>query len=234
MNHAVRMVALVVAGAALVAGCNTDDTATSAPTSQRTTGIPKPQAPVESRAPDVPRLPVETQAPAVPRPPTQPNPPATVTTVTSPSSTDGIGSSDRCIDPASAGVQSALAGLGGGVAQRPSAPGWWAEDASADRPGSCGQLLWVRAKGGPSGSSVVHVLFFHDGKYLGTATSQSYSYTYVAGSNDNSVTVEYRWLAGDESAAAPQGGPVSITYTWTGSGVAMSEPLPTQVTRPGR
>ncbi|WP_169811126.1 LppP/LprE family lipoprotein [Nocardia amamiensis] len=225
MNHAVRMGALVVAAAALVAGCNSIDDTAPAPTPQRATGPTEPLGPGASQAPDVPGLPAITQAPTVTRPPAEPNPPAPVTTVTAPSSTEGIGSSDRCIDPTSAGVQSALAGLGNG---------WVAEHASADRPGSCEQLLWVRAAGGISAGAPIHVLFFHDGKYLGTATSEPYAFTHVAGSNGNSVTVEYKWLVADEPFAAPQGGPVSITYTWTGSRVTMSEPLPTEVTQPYR
>ncbi|WP_330230076.1 LppP/LprE family lipoprotein [Nocardia sp. NBC_00508] len=224
MNHAVRMGALVVAAAALVAGCNSiDDTATPAPTSQGATRPTESQVPGASRAPDVPGT--VTQAPTVTQPPAQPDPPAPVTTVTAPSSAEGIGSAGRCIDPTSAGVQSALAGLG---------DGWVAEHASADRPGSCGQLLWVSAAGGMSAGAPIHVLFFHDGKYLGTATSEPYAFTYVAGSNGNSVTVEYKWLVADEPFAAPQGGPVAITYTWTGSRVTMSEPLPTEVTQPHR
>ncbi|WP_431969343.1 LppP/LprE family lipoprotein [Nocardia sp. bgisy134] len=156
--------------------------------------------------------------------PTAPQPsPSTPGTVTAPD--NGIGGPGRCVDPASPGVRSALAGLG---------EGWVADRASTDQPGSCGQLLWVRAVGGVSAGAPIHVLFFHDGKYLGTATFEPYAFTHVAGSNGDSVTVQYKWLVADEPFAAPQGGPVSITYTWTGSGVAMSEPLPEEVTHPHR
>ncbi|MGW5315003.1 LppP/LprE family lipoprotein [Nocardia thailandica] len=138
---------------------------------------------------------------------------------------DDIGGPGRCIDPASAGVRRALAGLGGG---------WVASGASTDAPGECGQLLWVRAVGGNSAAAPIHLLFFHAGAYLGTATWEPYAFTSVSGSNGNSVTAQYKWLAGDEPFAAPQGGPATITYTWTGSSVAMSGPLPKEVTEPHR
>ncbi|MEU2251926.1 LppP/LprE family lipoprotein [Nocardia xishanensis] len=236
MNHMVRLAALVAAAAALTAGCGSDDSTQPTPTSQRTTTVAAPtSAPGGTTAPAGPQqtAPGDAAPPSVVAPGT--NPPPTVThtaprpntttpgTVTAPD--NGISGPGRCIDLASPGVRSAVAGLG---------EGWVAEHASADQPGSCGQLLWVSAAGGASAGAPIHVLFFHDGKYLGTATSEPYAFTYVAGSNGNSVTVQYKWLVADEPFAAPQGGPVSITFTWTGSGVAMSQPLPEEVTHPHR
>ncbi|WP_156094940.1 LppP/LprE family lipoprotein [Nocardia lijiangensis] len=232
MNHMVRMAALIATAAALAAGCSSDDSAQPTPSSQRTTvgaastpgattapAAPGPQTPGEAATP----APGTNPPPAVTEAPQQPGPSTPVVTTLAP--TDDIGGPGRCIDPASAGVRTALAGLG---------EGWAATQASADQPGSCGQLLWVRAVGGNSAGAPIHVMFFHDGKYLGTATSEPYAFTHVAGSNGNSVNVGYRWLVADEPFAAPQGGPVTITYTWTGSGVAMSDPLPKEVTQPHR
>ncbi|WP_410870156.1 LppP/LprE family lipoprotein [Nocardia sp. A7] len=231
MKNAVRMSALIAVAAAVVAGCNdesgsgttistsravaasstADAPGTKAPVASEETSAPQPGATI---APE-PETPPVTQAPTiVPAPGT-----------TSPASGNNISGPGRCIDTSSAGVQNALASLSGS---------WVAGQASANEPGSCGELLWVRAIGGNSAGAPIHVLFFHDGKYLGTGTSEPYAFTQVVGSNLTSATVEYRWLAGDEPFAAPQGGPATITYSWTGSNVVMSGPLPSQVTQPHR
>ncbi|MDO3645730.1 LppP/LprE family lipoprotein [Nocardia mangyaensis] len=236
MKKTVRMGALIAVAAALIVGCGDDSgSATGTSTSRATTSTPVQPAPG-----------TETEAPAAEQPgptagnpgPTAGNPGPTAgnpgPTAGNPGPTAGnpgprpgndISGPDRCIDPASTGVQNALAGFGGG---------WVAVQASPDQPGNCGQLLWVRAVGGNSAGAPIHIMFFHEGTYLGTATSEPYAFTHVAGANGNAVTVEYKWLVGDEPFAAPQGGPATITYTWTGSGVAMSDPLPPEVTQPHR
>ncbi len=235
MKNAVRMSALIAVAAALVAGCTgesgsgTTTSPSSATYSSSTTRAPAPgtQAPgasEEASAPQPggtvepepePETPPVTQAPTV----------APAPGTTAPAAGDNISGPGRCIDTSSAGVQNALASLGGS---------WVAGQASANEPGRCGELLWVRAIGGNSAGAPIHVLFFHDGKYLGTGTSEPYAFTTVVGSNLTSATVEYRWLAGDEPFAAPQGGPATITYSWNGSNVVMSGPLPSQVTQPQR
>ncbi|MFF0530057.1 LppP/LprE family lipoprotein [Nocardia amikacinitolerans] len=227
-----RMAVLLAAAAALAAGCGSDDSAQT-PTSPRTTVPASAPGGTTTSAGPATQAPGDTATPpaATPAPVTTPPPVATepsqqpVPSDTEPVPSDNISGPGRCVDPASAGVRAALAGLG---------EGWVATQASADQPGSCGQLLWVRAVGGNSAGAPIHVMFFHDGRYLGTATSEPYAFTHVAGSNGNSVSVGYRWLVADEPFAAPQGGPVTITYTWTGSGVAMSDPLPKEVTDPQR
>ncbi|MGM7648706.1 LppP/LprE family lipoprotein [Nocardia sp. JW2] len=226
MKNAVRMSALIAVAAGMVAGCTGDDGGTARPTTSvtATSSVPV-EPPVEqtiSPSPGTPSpgRPSAEVPPVIDSPvPSDPEPPV----VTPPA--DDISGPDRCVDPGSSGVRKALAGLG---------DGWAASQASEDRPGSCGQLLWVRAVGGNSAGAPIHILFFHDGKYLGTATSEAYAFTYVAGASGNSVTVNYKWLVGDEPFAAPQGGPAAITYSWTGSGVAMSGPLPSEVTQPHR
>ncbi|WKG08162.1 LppP/LprE family lipoprotein [Nocardia sp. PE-7] len=235
MKNAVRMGALIAVAAALVAGC-TDESGSGATTStsrataaSSTTRAPAPgtqapgaTAPEETAAPrpgattePEPETPPVTQAPTlIPAPDT-----------TSPAPADDISGPGRCLDPASTGVQNALASLEGS---------WVAGQASTDQPGSCGQLLYVRAIGGNSAGAPIHILFFRNGKYLGTGTSEPYAFTTVVGSSNNAVTVDYRWLAGDEPFAAPQGGPATITYSWNGSKVVMGGTLPTEVTQPHR
>ncbi|MFD3742988.1 LppP/LprE family lipoprotein [Nocardia sp. NPDC058633] len=235
MKNAVRMGALIAVAAALVAGCTDESgsgTATStsrAPATPSSTSAPAPgtqapgaTAPERTSAPQPgatiapePETPPVTQAPTVVPAPDS----------ASPAPGDDISGPGRCIDTSSAGVRNALASLGGS---------WVAGQASADQPGNCGELLWVRAIGGNSAGAPIHLLFFHDGKYLGTGTSEPYAFTTVVGSSSTAVTAEYRWLAADEPFATPQGGPATITYSWTGSSVVMSGPLPSEVTRPHR
>ncbi|KQY38472.1 hypothetical protein ASD42_08685 [Nocardia sp. Root136] len=229
------MGALIAVAAALVAGC-TDESGSGTTTStsrataaSSTTRAPAPgtqapgaTAPEETAAPQPgattepePETPPVTQAPTlIPAPDT-----------TAPAPADNISGPGRCVDPASTGVQNALASLEGS---------WVAGQASTDQPGSCGQLLYVRAIGGNSAGAPIHILFFRNGKYLGTGTSEPYAFTTVVGSSNNAVTVDYRWLAGDEPFAAPQGGPATITYSWNGSKVVMGGTLPTEVTQPHR
>lgn len=129
---------------------------------------------------------------------------------------------EQCLDVDSRVVASALASLS------PSPGGGWIAGQASDAPaGSCPALEYVLAQT-PMGtaSSPTQVLFFHDNTYLGTATSNAYAYTTVAGTTENSVSVNYRWLAPDDANCCPSGGPATITYTWDGSGVVMQQPLP--------
>lgn len=235
MKNAVRMGALIAVAAALVTGCTDESgSGTTAPTSRATAASSTSRAPApgtpatESPAPEetaAPR-PGATVAPEPETPPVTQAPtvvPAPDTTSSGPA--DNISGPGRCIDPASTGVQNALASLQGS---------WVAGQASSDQPGSCGQLLYVRAIGGNSAGAPIHILFFRNGKYLGTGTSEPYAFTTVVGSSNNAVTVDYRWLAGDEPFATPQGGPATITYSWNGSKVVMGGTLPTEVTQPHR
>ncbi|MFH5231755.1 LppP/LprE family lipoprotein [Antrihabitans spumae] len=137
--------------------------------------------------------------------------------------TDDISGSGLCLDPQAPGVVAALATLSGGP--------WVAEHSSDSAVGSCPELLWLSAAGGNSAGAPIHVLFFHEGSYLGTATSEPYAFTHVATSTSDSATVEYKWLAGDEPFCCPQGGPVAIDYVWDGTEVVMSTPLPDEVTK---
>ncbi|MEU4413960.1 LppP/LprE family lipoprotein [Nocardia salmonicida] len=235
MKNAVRMGALIAVAAALVAGC-TDESGSGATTftSRATDASSTTRAPAPGTEAPGSTVPEETSAPrpgatTAPEPETSPGTtPPTIIPVpdtTSPAPADNISGPGRCLDPASTGVQNALASLEGS---------WVAGQASTDQPGSCGQLLYVRAIGGNSAGAPIHILFFRNGKYLGTGTSEPYAFTTVVGSSNNAVTVDYRWLAGDEPFAAPQGGPATITYSWNGSKVVMGGTLPTEVTQPHR
>ncbi|TCJ99445.1 LppP/LprE family lipoprotein [Nocardia alba] len=233
MKNTVRLGALIAVAAALVTGCTDESGAgTTTSTSRAAAAASTTRAPAPGTQNPGSPAPVETAAPqpgatVAPEPETPPvtQAPTSAPGTTSPAPADNISGPGRCIDPASTGVQNALASLQGS---------WVAGQASSDQPGSCGQLLYVRAIGGNSAGAPIHILFFRNGKYLGTGTSEPYAFTTVVGSSNNAVTVDYRWLAGDEPFAAPQGGPATITYSWNGSKVVMGGTLPTEVTQPHR
>jgi hypothetical protein len=185
---------------ALVAGCSTAEPS-SAPTNSRT-----PAAVAPSTTVDAP--------PAITE---------SVETTTSSKTESNISGNGLCLDQDSAGARAALASL-------PGEGSWAVEHASDAAIGSCPELLWLSAAGGNSAAAPIHILFFHDGKYLGTATSEPYAFASVASWTDDTVAVEYKWLVGDEAFCCPQGGPVTITYTWNGSNVVMNETLPKEVT----
>ncbi|KZF10961.1 hypothetical protein A2J03_20355 [Rhodococcus sp. EPR-157] len=95
----------------------------------------------------------------------------------------------------------------------------------------CASFTWVSATSErATASSPDHHLFFDDGVYLGTATAEPYSFSSVVDQSFDTVTVNYRWLVGDEAFAAPEGGPVAIRYRWNGSQVTMLDALPPEIT----
>jgi hypothetical protein len=63
-------------------------------------------------------------------------------------------------------------------------------------------------------SSPTAVLLFHDGSYLGTATSEAYGFTpTVERTADDAIAVTYRFLQGSESNADASGR-ATATLTW--------------------
>ncbi|MFC4602450.1 LppP/LprE family lipoprotein [Rhodococcus kronopolitis] len=168
---------------------------------------PPPPAPAAAR-------PSETRA-------TESVPSTTQSTPATEDAGDTVSGQGRCLDPDSVGVRDAVAGLD----QTPY--GWVVGAASEDPLGSCPDLSWAVADvQAGTASSPRHVLFFHDGRYLGTATAEPYAFTHVAGTTGSTVTVEYRWLADNEPNCCPAGGPAAIDYTWDGSRVVMEQSLP--------
>ncbi|MFD4367263.1 LppP/LprE family lipoprotein [Rhodococcus sp. NPDC058521] len=131
-----------------------------------------------------------------------------------------------CLDVNSQVVGAAFSSL----SPSPRNDGWVAGESSDAPAGNCPGLEYVLAETpGGTASSPTQVLFFHDNTYLGTATSEAYSYTTIAGSSDNSVSVNYRWLENTDASCCPSGGPATITYTWDGSQVVMEQPLPQEM-----
>ncbi|BDB58875.1 MULTISPECIES: LppP/LprE family lipoprotein [Rhodococcus] len=194
-----------VVATTLLAGCGNDDT-TAVPTTTSTSETAPATGANTARPAPVPAESTEIPAPVEP--------------TLEASALEGNG---LCLDPASAPVADALAGLSDdGFA-------WQIEDSTDAVVGDCPSLMWLVAVGGNSASSPEHVLFFADGSYLGTATSEPYAYTSVVDASDGTVTAEYRWIAGDEPFCCPEGGPATVRYTWDGSQIVMLDPLPQEM-----
>lgn len=123
-----------------------------------------------------------------------------------------------CVDPDSPMVADAVASLG--------LDQWGGTFAIDDHtPGTsdegCPEFEWARATATGSGHVTVtsHILFFHNsGRYLGTATSDAYSYTSVIGASDTAVQVLYRWLDSDDAFCCPSNESV-VDFEWDGTSV---------------
>jgi hypothetical protein len=152
------------------------------------------------------------------------SPPPQSNTRTSSSATTAIPASGPCLDVDSSLVTDAIGTLGTDI----NGGKWIPRSASEEQIGNCPDLLWVSVDGDGVGDATYqsHVLFFHDGTYLGTATSEPYSYTHVIDSNKDSVSVQYRWLLDDDAFCCPQGGPNIVNFTWNGSAVVADGQFP--------
>ncbi|MGW4119626.1 LppP/LprE family lipoprotein, partial [Nocardia sp. NPDC004711] len=72
----------------------------------------------------------------------------------------------------------------------------------------------------------IHVLFFTNGTYLGTATSNPYGYTEVIGKTANTVSVQYKWAKSSDALCCPSGGPSVVTFTLSGGKVVAKGQFP--------
>lgn len=219
----------LIAAAALLTACGGSDTTTltTTTTTPITTpadadGLQKPEPAEQTTTPGATEfIPAPAPAEGTARPQATPTPDDTP--VASPVPEDHTG---PCLDPSSSVASDALASLGNTT---PNGDPWVA-GASTDAAGECPQLLWMMAETpGGTASSPSQVLFFHDGAYLGTATSDFYAYTRVVGANDSTVSVQYRWLAPQDANCCPSGGPAVIDFTWDGMQVVMEQPLPQEM-----
>lgn len=73
----------------------------------------------------------------------------------------------------------------------------------------CAELSWIDAIPGSSPSDCCissmahHILLFHRGKFIGTATYEPYSFSpVITRTSDSSISVTYRYMKGDESPPA--------------------------------
>ena len=84
----------------------------------------------------------------------------------------------------------------------------------------CAELSWIDAIPGSShkecciSSMVHHILLFHRGKFIGTATYEPYSFSpVITRTSDSSISVTYRYMKEDEAPASASG-ITTAEFTW--------------------
>ena len=87
----------------------------------------------------------------------------------------------------------------------------------------CAELSWIDAIPGSSPSDCCissmahHILLFHRGKFIGTATYEPYSFSpVITRTSDSSISVTYRYMKGDESPASASGR-TTAEFRWSSS-----------------
>lgn len=87
----------------------------------------------------------------------------------------------------------------------------------------CAELSWIDAIPGSSPSDCCissmahHILLFHRGKFIGTATYEPYSFSpVITRTSDSSISVTYRYVKGDESSASTSGR-TTAEFSWSSS-----------------
>lgn len=100
---------------------------------------------------------------------------------------------------------------------------WTNVSASYEGYDPCAELSWIDAIPGSSPSScctaamVHHILLFHRGKFIGTATYEPYSFSpVITRTSDSSISVTYRYMKGDESSASASGR-TTAEFSWSSS-----------------
>ena len=100
---------------------------------------------------------------------------------------------------------------------------WTNVSASYEGYDPCAELSWIDAVPGSSPSScctaamVHHILLFHRGKFIGTATYEPYSFSpVITRTSDSSISVTYRYVKGDESSASASGR-TTAEFSWSSS-----------------
>ena len=85
---------------------------------------------------------------------------------------------------------------------------------------SCAELSWIDAIPGSSPSDCCissmahHILLFHRGKFIGTATYEPYSFSpVITRTSDSSIRVTYRYMKEDEAPASASGS-TTAEFTW--------------------
>jgi hypothetical protein len=112
----------------------------------------------------------------------------------------------------------------------PSGPGWpWTTETQTfeGNYNPCATLSTALVTvDGATGSSPITALMFHNGHYLGTATSKAYGFTTMDPdrTTDGTVVLDYK-TPGACNACAPAA-VTSVRYQWQGDHVAMLDPAP--------
>jgi hypothetical protein len=68
--------------------------------------------------------------------------------------------------------------------------------------------------------------FFHDGRYVGTDTSEPSATEAWVWSTDTTVALQYQLYRPDDPMCCPSGGASTVRFRWTGSGFVPLDRLP--------
>ena len=100
---------------------------------------------------------------------------------------------------------------------------WTNVSASYEGYDPCAELSWIDAIPGSSPSScctaamVHHILLFHRGKFIGTATYEPYSFSpVITRTSDSSIRVTYRYMKEDEKVHNASGR-TTAEFSWSSS-----------------
>ncbi len=100
---------------------------------------------------------------------------------------------------------------------------WTNVSASYEGYDPCAELSWIDAIPGSSPSScctaamVHHILLFHRGKFIGTATYEPYSFSpVITRTSDSSISVTYRYMKEDEKVHNASGS-TTAEFSWSSS-----------------
>lgn len=100
---------------------------------------------------------------------------------------------------------------------------WTNVSASYEGYDPCAELSWIDAVPGSSPSScctaamVHHILLFHRGKFIGTATYEPYSFSpVITRTSDSSIRVTYRYMKEDEKVHNASSR-ATAEFTWSSS-----------------
>lgn len=96
---------------------------------------------------------------------------------------------------------------------------------------SCNDISYMEldTQGATVSSPQQLLIFNRDMRFIGTGIKCNVGYQEVIGASRDRITVQYRYLTGDEPLAAPQGS-TQVTFRWNGSRVVMDGSLPRAVT----
>ena len=100
---------------------------------------------------------------------------------------------------------------------------WTNVSASYEGYDSCAELSWIDAIPGSSPSDCCissmahHILLFHRGKFIGTATYEPYSFSpVITRTSDSSISVTYRYMKEDEKVHNASGR-TTAEFSWSSS-----------------
>lgn len=148
------------------------------------------------------------------------NPEPSVTTVPAKSDSSGDKKSSSCSNvSASSTVSKALSDM----KNKSKWDQWTNVSRTYEGYDPCAELSWIDAIPGSSPSDCCissmahHILLFHRGKFIGTATYEPYSFSpVITRTSDSSISVTYRYVKGDESSASASGR-TTAEFSWSSS-----------------